>query len=540
MKNDIEPLGIPIDTFLVDLNGIFHYCAQHAFRYGNFKPKEPSMRKMGYKQQFTRMLDELGLYIFQLIQFTQPQKRVVLCVDGVAPVSKQFQQRQRRFKSAGERKDEDFDSNCITPGTSFLDKVSSYLEWYIRLKLTQEECFQHLEIIFSDEKNPGEGEHKLVKFVREYGKENEQFMIHGMDADLIMLALASNKENFHILRENPYRQSGPEKEFFYIDMKGIRETLVHVLVGEPTLTPDQHIINDFILLMFMSGNDFLPSLPTIDILEGAVDNFFTIYSNTFLSYGTIVTSIHTINLKSLSVIMGTLGAREVEFLTDKRGKLPDALLEKHTKFLGDSYVLDFDAYRLEYYSLKMGCHTEKDIEKACLLYIQGMQWVLSYYLEGVSCWKWFYPYFYAPFISDISKYTEKGGKTDKVVTDSKPNDPFFQLLCVLPPKSSELLPSPLNELFHNQKLACFFPVEFEIDMDGKRNDWEGIVKLPMLDLPLLHQEYKKKVTDVQKRDSFRNKKGNCYVFSYHKNEYYYKSYYGDIPTCHVCVKTIRL
>ena len=141
-----------------------------------------------------------------------------MCIDGVAPVSKQFQQRQRRYKS--EVHPDAFDSNCITPGTRFMDSLSQYLEWFIRYKMANDPLWP--EVIFSNEKVPGEGEHKLVKYVRQFGSENEHYMIHGMDADLIMLALASQRENFHILREN-------RNDLFHIDMKPIRDTLVYTL-----------------------------------------------------------------------------------------------------------------------------------------------------------------------------------------------------------------------------------------------------------------------------------------------------------------------
>jgi 5'-3' exonuclease len=38
--SDKNKLDVQIDTLLLDMNGIFHYCAQKAFEYGSFKRKE--------------------------------------------------------------------------------------------------------------------------------------------------------------------------------------------------------------------------------------------------------------------------------------------------------------------------------------------------------------------------------------------------------------------------------------------------------------------------------------------------------------------
>ena len=517
--------NVHTDNFLVDMNGIFHYCCQKIYQYGIFKNNNIVNRKTNSLQKQKELFEMVGQYIDRLIKLVKPKKRVVLAIDGPAPISKQNQQRQRRYRSAKERDDGAFDSNCITPGTKFLDHLGKYIDWFIRNQISQQE-WGDIEVIYSSEKVPGEGEHKLVKFVRDNGDEKESYMIQGMDADLIMLSLATHYPNFHILRENPYRY---EHEYYYIDMSSIRQHLVNSLLCDQSLLADRIHINDFILMIFLTGNDFLPHLPTIEILEGGVDNLFETYRVVMKTHSSLTNSIDTLNIKSLQSFIGTLGNFEKQFLEEKRSKsiaFPDTLLEKHTKLKEGNFVLDFNTYRTEYYKTKMNIESEDDIKKACIKYVQGLQWVLTYYTHGTNNWKWYYPYYYAPFLSDIANYMEEY-EQDRTVCQT-PYHPFMQLLCVLPKESKHLLPDPLQGLMSN---SDFYPDDFKVDMDGKHNSWEGVVILPPMNFNILEKEYKKIIGTVDDREKKRNFFGKNFRYRYTDASYVYKSFYGDIIEC---------
>ena len=51
-------------------------------------------------------------------------------------------------------------------------------------------------------------------------------------------------------------------------------------------------IDDFILMLFLCGNDFLPAIPTLDIGEGALNYFFGIYKDILPTLAGYITETH--------------------------------------------------------------------------------------------------------------------------------------------------------------------------------------------------------------------------------------------------------
>jgi 5'-3' exoribonuclease 1 len=80
----------------------------------------------------------------------------------------------------------------------------------------------------------------------------------------------------------------------------------------------------------------------------------------------------------------------------------------------------------------------------------------------------------------------------------KPFTPFQQLMGVLPEDSKEHVPSAYRVSFvvtdsnwqlirqdlmteETSPIFDFYPKEFELDMNGKKQDWEAVVKIPFID-----------------------------------------------------------
>ena len=547
---DLESIGVNIDNLMIDMNGVFHASAQKIYQYGNHKPnprllKGNNIRRRSGLQMQLKVFEDICQTIEKLFIITKPKKRLILCVDGPAPLSKQNQQRQRRFRSAMESGDNgEFNSNCITPGTKFMDYLSKYIDWYIRKRINEDDEWRKVQVVFSNEKAPGEGEHKIINYIRYYGHQDDTYCINGMDADLIMLALGTHMPKFYILREDMYDS---QNDFFCVDIGSIRGKLADELrwVKNSVVFNERSAIDDFIFLCFMVGNDFLPHIPSIEIIEKGIELILDVYKETGAIYGHITQFINDrveFCPLPLDVFLTNIGLHEKENLEckleKKREFFPDPLLESCAESTKDGkWIVDINKYKTEYFSSSFPDVTNE--KKLCHDYLEGMQWVLSYYTRGVSNWKWNFRYHYAPCASVLSNHI--ASFRFPVYERTIPSTPFQQLLCVLPPKSANLIPEPLASLLTDEKspLKKQCPEHFEIDLRGKRKEWEGIVILPMVDFNLVRDCYLKILGNVDKKEMSRNVTGRSFVYEYINGlPGTFRSYYGDIEKC--CVRSTMI
>lgn len=538
-----------IDYFLIDANCLIHpVCFKTVADNPNLTIKEDLENKM---------LNNVCDYLEKIINYVNPKKGVYLAIDGVAPIAKIKQQRSRRFKSVADKVLMDnikkkhnkpignyWNNSAITPGTIFMEKLhGKILEWSKTL---------NRKVIYSSCFTPSEGEHKLLQFIRtnQKSKKDYSYVIYGLDADLIFLALSTESDKIYLLREaNEINKNESKEVLNYVSIKIMRQSIVNTMheylinsideifnkenkkiYGFDNLNPIK-IVNDFIFMCYFLGNDFLPHIPALDIHQNGIESLLTSWVETvnefvleknkieYLLNGLEINNdfmyrfINKLKISEEDILRKNFTKGRKRMICDGDAYEKEVFRIENLQFkINDPIQLgsdNYEQYRERYYNYYWNVAKEEldeFSEKLVRHYLLGIKWVTNYYFDTCPSWDWYYPFEHPPFISDIAKYLDKININKTNFKIGEPLKPYMQLLAVLPPQSSYLLPLNISKLMTNPKssLIYLYPLEFKQDFINKKKYWMGIPTLPPLDITQIKHSYFKYKNELTKEELERN------------------------------------
>lgn len=459
---------------------------------------------------------EICLKIHYYITTVNPSNNVIVAFDGVAPIAKCNQQRTRRLRSVIVNQitnnikpnTNTFDTTQITPGTEFMNKLNSYITTYFNN--TSYKC----NFILSLSNQKGEGEHKLFQHIRDYPDSHlqENTVIYGLDADLIMLSLVHCKycQNIFLYRETPHfiKQINSDlnpNELYIININSLAYQIALDMNDYKPIDNDSvHILmDDYIFISFILGNDFIPHHPSVNIRTNGIDILLDIYRKHF-SYSNTIIHNNTIQWKNVKKLFTILAESERKFLIiehEKRNKLenrfypnqePDDKLNKLNNLpticrTKEKYISPENPFwEQRYYETLFDIsYNQNHIKNICINYLESLEWCYNYYTNKCNNWIWRYNYHYTPLFSDLIKNIPNYN-ISIVSTNNYQYNSLFQLCYVLPEESNYLLPT---KIFNKIKINYpeMYSKNIDIDWTYCKYLWESHLTFNTIDIHKLQQ-----------------------------------------------------
>jgi 5'-3' exonuclease len=513
------------DYFLLDMNCMIHPVCFETLKELKYEVND----NIDIDRLENKMINNVIIYLEKLIELADPKKCIYLAIDGVAPVAKMKQQRLRRYKSVNDKKLFDiirkkhkkdipffWNNSAITPGTEFMKKITDRLNKWS--KEFQEKT--KLEIIFSSSEIPAEGEHKILQYIKKNGINNNCYVVYGLDADLIFLMLTlstTGLDNIYLMREAQQMESKEKSNGInFVSISIMKDCIFDSVqsLNNINITLDKsNVINDFIFICYLMGNDFLPHIPALDIYNNAIDKLLECYVDTILLNGYIIKRETEININTdayYNFIVKLASDEEETIMNNYSYKKKKSYCQSTDPFdiemhkienlmfkiedpilLGEGPMSDWRGRYYNHYYHTNDCELEEFSNKMVHHYNIGLKWVAIYYFDKCPSWDWYYPFDHAPFLTDMARNKFNFNSINFQLGEAL--TPYEQLLIVLPKETSYLLPPILRKIMTNINgtASHLYPDKFELDMIGKKKYWMCSPILPNLEINLIKKMYQK-------------------------------------------------
>lgn len=448
-----DSIGYEIDYLMIDTNCLLHPCVAHIVS----KYKNNEIVNIKCRNDIEEIIwNKIEEYINDLINRLKP-KFLFIVIDGVAPMGKIIQQRQRRYKNSNVETNEmcPFQSIELTPGTPYMERLDKKFNEYckkLNIKYKYSSCFEE-----------SEGEHKILNYIKNEVDNNKNIVIYGLDADLLFLSLTDNlKHNLFVMREKQFFNKKEEDENLMDNVEDIKYNYVNINEFHKIINNYGISSNKFVLLCYLLGNDFLPSLLSLNIKRKGIEHIMNAYNNVKKTKRIELIENDKINHNFLIELF-----RNIEW-TEKK------VFNYNTTFNNEN-----EYYR---YYLNKDINVEKDKKLMVKKYIETIEWCYIYYTDKCISWKHYYNFDNPPLIKDIIKYYPKNVNIDKCHLKLKPIE---QLILVIPPKFYSFIMNKniLNKILTDKnfiKIKHLFPNNFDIDKNKEFIEWKQHIILPFI------------------------------------------------------------
>jgi len=422
-----------------------------------------------------------------------------------------------------------FNTISISPGTSFMKKLADYIKKYTEMgaffKHIKNKTFP--TVILSDSNVPGEGEHKYMNIIRNLNRNDikDNITLLSPDADVIVLAIFSSTDKIRVLKEvnEPnLKEKFPNQEFIYTDIDLFKKSLFEQIIPVSNSNDFNmnRVLNDFSFLTFIGGNDFVPGPQFLLFRNNSLELILNSYIKILKKFKNYLIDNQSngnilINIEFFIEFLDDIALFELNKQKEiqkkihriRKGNNPK-IIEQYSKLMANDQLNDldkqlqifqhmefytpyhpfyekynhhFDAidyfkddWKIQFYSYFLNIDSNNTSEINNMIdilsnkYCEALLFTSIYYTSNVPSWNWHYGFRVAPFPSDLSNYLKRNKDTFKniIFNLGQPFKPFEQLMMILPPSSSSLLPKPLSKFMNesDSEIIDMFPTGFELDV----------------------------------------------------------------------------
>jgi len=469
--------------------------------------------------------------LIKQVALIKPHKSLYIATDGVAPRCKMQLQRERRHKRIFERECEKrFCSNYkekwntirkLWVGSPFKNKLDKAVkDAIVAGKFSRE----RLKIYFSPSTRDGEGEHKMINFLKTRPNTN-RICVGSEDGDLfpLLFSVLGSKQYITLERgvsENDSTMISPEfdgKERVFININSLFQKIRMSMRLRSSITTDR-FINDYIFLLSMNGNDFVKPLPFARTSFKGVDfNILDSYKNTINRSG--VSLLNTsyqggkLRIKVTEYVLKNIFAdladieekcmlKKHEIVKTRAREPTDGKSEENTllhtpinnpvhplyseygnRFDGIDYTQSYSVWRDQYYKVNFNCGKVADdfLADVCEDYLESLLFTQYYYMNSVPNWRWKRRYDASPLPSDIHYVLQKKlVKINKITfEETKPHKWYEQAAMTIPKHFYDSLLKKFHSL--PTEFEDFFVDNIELNIVNNKKLIYADVNLPWID-----------------------------------------------------------
>ncbi|XP_066586581.1 5'-3' exoribonuclease 1-like isoform X2 [Prorops nasuta] len=480
-----------------------------------------------------------------------------------------------------------FDANSIKPGTLFMTKLIDQLKYFITYKISNDREWQNCKVILSGPEVPGEGEQKIIDHIKFLNSEpdynpNMKHCIYGQDADLIILSLCSHVPNIFVIRniklsdvETKETKVPAETKFTIVHLSLLKKYIEYEfssLKKKINFFNVEKIIDDWILMGFLIGNDYIPPLPNLNNFKKAFPLLSNVYIEILPTLGGYMNESGTLNLSRFEIFMRKVSDINIELLTNfcndleccednvmqtnvDNNALPKDLIQNNAESisvaLSDKLNIDKCSNNDEIIEENNDDTDNKNSNKCDIIdalrsqiesYIKTIQWILSYYYKDCCSWTWSYPYFFSPHTYNIKNF--KDLKFDFEL--GKPVQPYLLLLKIIPIYSKNILPIAFQNILREEEekervqIVKNISATGRTDVNSQKDDkWKAVSrrlsKLPIRSQEILSTAIEKHYNELTDEERLRNNYGPMRIFTYTEDDlgvYLAPEYFPNIDNNH--------